>query len=449
MQIKLRSFGRLSPGTDKLERYLLSPLTGVLRDVSFVAPSSTSPRFFVAGGDLSSPATAIGKFGEMSYAHHVGGAGIFLDEALVRTFGEAVERYVQVTPRGSKSAPSLYKYEQAKEYCKALPLTDLRWFTRQQCERPNFPFSYVEGDESVAWVSGHDLRANQEILLPAQAVIVGYEPQIESGEKRLTCAVTTGTAVHIDQERSDLNALLELIQIDATLKQWYTLRDGSAEVKLDSRTTVINRILDAYWPQDSMPWPRFFSNCSVIDGIFCIECVIADEYRSPAIAVGLGCGLRLIDGMYRALREAVAVHTLARINRWKYERARARGVPTIDPNSIFNLDDNVTLYTFHSEAEKVLKRYSATKRVAATELPEDLILFNSIAAKEIIKRILDAGMRLYSISLTSSEAKAVGLSVSRFWSPDLIPLCLPSAPYLAHPRLRNDLIQEYLPHPFP
>jgi ribosomal protein S12 methylthiotransferase accessory factor len=54
------------------------------------------------------------------------------------------------------------------------------------------------------------------------------------------------------------------------------------------------------------------------------------------------------------------------------------------------------------------------------------------------------------IDLTTPDIRDLGLRVLRVWSPDLLTLCLPSAPPLAHPRFGDyGGVGEEKPHPYP
>jgi hypothetical protein len=70
------------------------------------------------------------------------------------------------------------------------------------------------------------------------------------------------------------------------------------------------------------------------------------------------------------------------------------------------------------------------------------------------------GITPIAFDMTTPELRDHGLFVCRVFVPELVPLCLPWAPFLGHPRLARYIadaehdgsaasIPDWVPHPFP
>jgi len=69
---------------------------GLTPTISFMLRERRGPRFLTAGGDLTGVHFLRGQPRPRRGSYHIGGSGIFPDEALIRTLGESCERYAQL-----------------------------------------------------------------------------------------------------------------------------------------------------------------------------------------------------------------------------------------------------------------------------------------------------------------------------------------------------------------
>jgi thiazole/oxazole-forming peptide maturase SagD family component len=261
--------------------------------------------------------------------------------------------------------------------------------------------------------------------------------------------VTTGTAAHTDPGRALRNAILELVQIDAAMGHWYSPRTAP-EIVLGARARSLRAVLDRRWPR-CQPQPRFFWLQSPDLPGTAVACLIAAAGGGiPAVAVGLGIDLDLSRALYASLLEAVGVVDLAKIVAL-YDQTGADGKSgqPIDPGRIFDLETNVVYYAQPENAAALTAKLSGgsirdeeTPPDAAAAVEEDLAL--------LVRGFAGAGKRLFFLDLTAPEIRDLGFSVVRVWSPELLSLCLPSAPPLLHPRLRAYGGGAFPgPHPYP
>jgi thiazole/oxazole-forming peptide maturase SagD family component len=437
--------GYLSPRTAKLLRRMVNPLCGLSQGIGFVTRSRHEPRLVVAGAELTGVHVLLGQPEAGSY--HIGGAGVFLEEAVIRALGETVERYCQlVSCVGGQEIVVASSEELIAQGRRALAVDRLAFFSAEQLGTPGFPFEPLEPDASYGWIPMQSLVNDSVLLVPAQLVLVGYEVRRRQGEPWLTTAVTTGTAAHVDHDRASRNALLELIQVDAAIGHWYGVSD-SPEIVLDARTHALERLIERSFARER-PMPRFHQLRSADLDAHVVACVM-EEYpgRVPAVGVGLGADLNLEEAMYKALLEAAGVMQLAKIG-LVMESVSGTGVG-VDPKGIFDLDSNVAYYARPENAALVRERFATGGTVRASALSQDSAGSPAQDVRRLVADFAGAGHELLALDLTTQDAAQLGFVTCRVWSPDTLSLCLPSAPPLLHPRFRAyGGVVDRGPHPY-
>jgi len=197
---------------------MLSPLTGLDRALGFSLHDRGHPGIFVSVAQLSAVHRLLGW--PKALAYHLGGYGVTREEALIRALGESAERYAQMT--------CLLTGERARRYdtANALRAEGLRvmsfegwnFFSEEQYARKS---GYRRFDPALplTWLETTDLTDGSRTWVPASLLVLGYE--VKKGELCVSPAFTTGTAAHTIPARALNSAMLELIQIDATMGTWY------------------------------------------------------------------------------------------------------------------------------------------------------------------------------------------------------------------------------------
>src|SRR2546423_15570026 len=82
--------GALSPATARLLQRMVGPLCGLDQGLGFVTRGRYEPRLVVSGAELTGVHVLLGQAEAGSY--HIGGAGGFPQEAVLRALREAGER---------------------------------------------------------------------------------------------------------------------------------------------------------------------------------------------------------------------------------------------------------------------------------------------------------------------------------------------------------------------
>ncbi|GII60440.1 streptolysin associated protein SagD [Sphaerisporangium krabiense] len=432
--------------TARLRARMHSPLCGLMTSMGFLQRQRGAPRLMVAGGELTGVHVLRGLPAPKIGAYHIGGYGLRPFEAHVRTLGEVVERYggyiAPVSGRFPVRHASVNELRDAGELCDAGPAAP---YTPEQYARPGFPFRPRRDDDVIGWVRATLLAGGADCWVPAQMLLVGYVVQDTRGEPWLSPAVSTGTASHTDPDRAALNALEEMVQIDAALSHWYG-GSRSARITAGSRTAALQRVIQKSFDAKG-DRPEFHLLPSADLPGFTVACLIrSPDGRLPAIAVGLGIDGVLERAMYRALLEAAGVRGLAT---WSALRQRFEQEPAAGED-IFDLESNVSFAAQPEGARVVERRFADCDEVSADDLPPDDERQAGVRVRELVRAFHATGKRLYAADFTTVDVAALGFVVARFWCPDLVTLPLPSAPAAAHERFAAyGGFRRHDPHPYP
>ncbi|MFF5207634.1 YcaO-like family protein [Streptosporangium sp. NPDC000396] len=432
--------------TARLRARMHSPLCGLMPSMGFLQRQRGAPRLMVAGGELTGVHVLRGLPAPKIGAYHIGGYGLRPFESHIRTLGEVVERYGGYLAPVSGRFPIRYaaaeELHAAGEPCDAGPAAP---YTAEQYDRPGFPFRPRRDGDVLGWIRATRLGDGRDCWVPAQLLLVGYVVQDTRGEPWLAPAVSTGTAAHTDPDRAALNALEEMVQIDAALSHWY---GGSRSIRIaaGSRTAALQRVVqNAFDPRGDRPEFHLLPNADLPG--FTVACLIrSPDGRLPAVAVGLGVDGVLERAMYRALLEAAGVRGLAT---WSALQQRFEQWPAA-ADDIFDLESNVSYAATPEGARVVDARFADCDDAAADDLPPDDERQAGVRARELVRAFHATGKRLYAADLTTVDVADLGFVVARFWCPDLVTLPLPSAPAAAHERFTAyGGFRRHDPHPYP
>ncbi len=444
MKIKYSGFPlNLKEKNRQLLKKMVSPLCGLTTQVAYASKTSMDPALFTVGVSLTGVHLLLGRPDPGKGGYHIGGMGIYKDEALIKGLAESAERYSQLMADFLIRDRLFCSYSEliAKGET-VLPIEFLIPFSSESYERPGFVFQKFSGDSSLSWVQLQRVSDGKKYWIPMQMLFVGYNIQKDRGEPWIMSAVTTGTAVHVTESAAIRNALLELIQIDSAMGHWYT-KSNAYRIVLDARTYALERLIEKLAPKNAAE-PLFYWLPNADLPGFSIACLLHFSKKIPEVAVGLGSDTSLEDAMYKAYLEAIGVVHLARmiILREKIEPAGNT------EDGIFDLDSNVSLYARGGGNHRWTERFLQSKTIAARDIPQDMSGTIEEQTANLLYSFKDKS--LFLINLTPPEISELGFVVARAWSPDLLSLCLPSAVPSIHPRFKQYGSCCYDdPHPYP
>jgi thiazole/oxazole-forming peptide maturase SagD family component len=364
--------------------------------------------------------------------HHIAGAGLDVEGATIAVLAETVERYAQYAAAAALQPRIVYAPARAMA-AGADAIVVLRRFSEEQLARRGFPFAALSADDPIGWVPAIALPRGSLCWLPAQDALLGYQPR--ESEPRFTFGVSTGTAVHTTPQLATASCLLELIQIDAAMGNWFgDRRPRALDLEGSERTRAVAALVRRHL-RPGGPVPRFYWLPSPDLPGLAIAAVI-EAAEPPVAVVGLGCAPDLEPAVLKAFLEANAV---ARHARLLAPMAR----PPAAPDALYDLDANVAHYAAEMRTT-FRERFASGPEVDADDLPADA------GDVDLVGAFAATGKRLAFVDLTTPDVAALGLHAVRIWSPDTLVLSLPSAPPVMHPRwTAYGGVRNSAPHPYP
>jgi thiazole/oxazole-forming peptide maturase SagD family component len=452
----VRSTARCSTGvqahTDALLRRMLSPMVGLDTQIGHTLRTRGESRFMMAGAEMTGIHVLRNQPRPPRGHYHIGGAGVHVDEALIRSLGETVERYAQFASeihlmRGLHWAT----YDQLhRDGEPVLAPEAVTVYSHRQYALQGFPFKPFDVSVPLHWIRAASLIDDRTCWVPAQLVLVGYNVRTGDKEPRIGLAVTTGGAAHVTETLAKRNGLFEQIQIDAAITHWYGGRHV-VRVDLDTRTRALANLIDRLWTRSGDRSLSFYWLVDREFPVFSMACVITNAGGVPASVVGLGADLGLETAMYKALLEALGIIQLAKVTLMNLAVAKPGSSPAdIDPDGIFDLDTNVGYYALPGHGATIQEKFDSRSRQPAGELPDDGPSDPADAVALLLDRFRALGLDLYGFDLTTPDVRTLGFQAHRVWSPQLLSLCMPSAPPAAHPRFGTFGGFRYVgPHPYP
>jgi len=437
----------LKGNTDRLLQRMLDPLCGMNPQISCIDHAHGEPSVLTMGADLCGAHILQKLPPPKRGSQHIGGSGIHLEEALIRTLGETVERYSQLVAELECQHKIIFaSFDQMlKRKAVVIPAEKLNFFSSQQFARDYFPFQDFTTDKPISWVQAESFISREKVWIPAQMLFVGYKIKHDLDEPWLSAAVTTGTAAHTSPLLALRNALLELIQIDSAMGHWYS-NAKAIGIEFDDRTRPLERVLMKCAKFAQLKPSFYWLDNPDLAGIS-VACVFR-KVNLPKVAIGLGIDTCLVDAMYKAFLEAIGVFNLSKLvlleEKFKVDK------DDVDPANFYDFDANIAYYARGGNTKLFNKKFPPVKKTKARKLPADIAGDPAEQVSGLINSFRRSGKELVHVDITSTEARELGFVVSRVWSPDTLSLSLPSAAHLQHPRFKAyGGISHDAPHPYP
>ena len=469
-EVARHSSSGLDPRVRQYMERLVSPLFGPIRRLSASYYDAGSPAHFTLKPELVDVHRRAGL--PVAPRYHLGGFGFSLEESVMRALGESIERGSHMTFH--TSFPHLLQRRSQRDLASAgiphLSISELGRFKPQQRKHQHFPFSVLSEEMELTWAPAIDLRTEKETLLPLQALEVGFPA---SEEPRAMLAVTTGTAAHTSYGQALHNALIELLQIDATMGHWYS---NSVAPMIDTSASSTPQFAQ-FWKMYA-PWLdragvqiEFYWLSRPDDGIplYVVACICRRPEGFPALITGLGAAADLEQAMYSALYEVVpitsAVPMIALEQLYEYAkpgehqiRRRANSVygayQQFNTSDICDLDSALGYYALPEGAATVIpSRFNPRQVVTGPEIRRQVPPLQVSDPRDVTGRLLAQTIeryRIFALDFSAQDIVSQGFRVVRLFSTELLTLYAPSFPEGDHPRFeayggfRNDA-----PHPYP
>lgn len=394
--------------------------------------------------------------GGQSIQYHIIGYGSHYEEAFIKYIGESIERYSTLV--GGELVKDKLVYATYKDIIKkgkAMPVRYMNVFTQEQivkikemrlilCDKQ------VTEDDVIAWIKCPSLiKPNEDIWVPAQMLFIGYENKPIRGEHRYIPAFSTGTASHKSLKKALLNALIEYIQIDAFMVNWYTKRKCK-RVNIDDKRVleiIKKHELDENCNYEIIPMQLTLPDLDLPS--FAVYLRRKDK-KAPYMLLGIQGDMDPIHGMVRGIMEAVPIAQSTFYNTI-FHRETVKEV--MSENARFtDLDKNVLFYAApykEKEKDNILNdlidgEINLSDIHSYSEYDVDMQI------QHLIKELANISEYAVYMDLTPPEAREKGWYVMRVLVPEILEMCIPDFPFANHPRMiKYGGVKNEYPHPMP
>lgn len=391
--------------------------------------------------DTTSLSRLLGVLGPIE--PRAGGAGLHLADATNRAMGELLERYAAFAYGDSPRLVASYR-EIVDRGLRPLPLDHLILFTQMQLAQPGFAYKEFTAETPVGWFEGLSLGDGRPTYVPGQLVSIGYRVS-QAEVPNIFYATSSGCAVASSAASALLSGLLELIERDAIMIRWYA-RLPPPRLELDPAHLLGRPLSDG-------PVIRFHDLTVDVEvpvvGVTCTE----DSGRPCSFLLGAAAAMDTVGAARKALIEVAQGRPFIKIV------AIAQDVPEHD--AIFDdFDSNIRFYA-EGANRRFIEWFAAnsttssrqTRLAVDTHQPADQVAV-------LVEQCLGVGLEPIVFDMTLPEMRDHGLFACKLVVPQLVPLCVPSAPFLGHGRLAGFItrskqsgetweLPDWLPHPFP
>jgi thiazole/oxazole-forming peptide maturase SagD family component len=424
------------------------------------------PGFFVAVADIAGEPEMRAMTATMPHYHrqimndphmqvqyHLSGYGLYNEEALVKLMGESVERYAAMTAIRLFDDQFRYaSYQEISAEGPTLPLEYLGIFSPEQQQTLSGRLHRYASrpptvDDVIAWVRCPALtRPGEEIWVPAQLFFLGFTTNTRHQDLLFTPSFSTGTAAHISLDRALRNALIEAVQIDSFILNWYTSTPAPAVVVDDPDMHRLLATLKLgpgspytvkaqYLTRPELPLPTI--------GVF----LDRRTDSLPLISFGVqGDG----DPKYAFLRGVMESAAILGLGMYSAIFDTAKVHAAMNSSPYLDLDTNV-LY-FASPQDAAEKRALVASRFAGSVKLSEIQGLGSEqdTLGALIRMVAGVSQWATYLDITPPELDGTPWKVVRVLIPELLSMCLPGMPPRAHPRMvRYGGVTNDRPHPLP
>ncbi len=264
------------------------PIEKIYREISY----NDEPKVYSFTAELRNTAKITDGFSADKFA---GGCSFSKEKALLKTLGEALERYNL----------SIYKeenlvwnnYNNLKKE-KIDPQTFMFFSKNDFRTKPKFKL-YTNKNNKLNWIKGFSLTKKKEVFIPAQLVFVPY--RFKQKESVIRFPITTGAACYNSLNEAILRGLLEVIERDAFMIYYLN--------KISPNIIDIENCNDETFKKIAFSIKKYNLELYVLDistdvPVYSILTIVIDRTGlGPAISLGMKSSLDLKEAIIGAIEE--------------------------------------------------------------------------------------------------------------------------------------------------
>jgi ribosomal protein S12 methylthiotransferase accessory factor len=429
-----------SYGPDRKAQYeavsrLYNRLLGPVTHVNILRPESTDLPLFASScrhstvGDLF-PDLAIKQAIADAVIIPGGGKGIDAQAAYIGGLGEIAERLLGVLHFSAiQDRLVLATYDElVASGRRALGPEDLPLFATEQYASTGFPYRPFRSDTPLRWLDGHELISGENVVVPAQIVLLYYKHHPDEG--RIGYPTTGGLAFHANRYLALLHGFFEVVERDAINVGWYgRLPPRRVLLDLPSLTAEAGLRWPTRWSTADIPEVEVFLNESDLP-VPVFTSFAVDRSRTKRALMGGGGA---DPSRLRALTQSLFELGQSRTSLKYYQSVGFKDIRA--DSSVAEMTDFFDTAIFYGFAENLhlLDWYrDTTATVDWKDVPNHTFASPDAAYRSALTWARDAG--LTPIAFDFAGASWDGVHVTKVLIPQLTQACIPSHPYLGHPR---------------
>lgn len=195
-----------------------------------------------------------------------GGTDRIEEKAKIKAVSEGFERQMSGNIRVDKITPAMHLDVDWLDPREIMPLSDEQLIHHPELQ----PFSENQPWE---WVQGYNLKHNENVLAPIDIIYYPIDKNLV-GRELCAHANSSGVAAHIYETKAIESALLELVERDAIMREWYS-KQPSPQIQRES--------LDHHWQRKIDFWNNEGYETNVLDlshdGIAITNIVIRNKHE--------------------------------------------------------------------------------------------------------------------------------------------------------------------------
>ncbi len=355
------------------------------------------------------------------------GTSIYLEEALTRSVGEAIERYSSSNFFMSET-PHLQTVDETKQFVRCA-----------DCENAPVSFKKRGITEKIEHTKVFRLADQSTDYLPYETVHLGY---LKKDTKALfSSPISTGCSFFHTKETAIFKGIMEVIERDAIMRWWYLNFPDTRVIRTDDIFSFdiqerIKRI-------KSKNMEVYLFEISAYKKFPVVLCLLKGN-EFPYACFGASCNTDIKKAIAKSLDEAMSIRTMAK---WTGKKAN---INTRNFNWITQLTDHMELYANWKDApviQKITNLVNADE-VSIRDYPEKTGITTFEDLQQLAREFADSGVDIYYKDLTLPEISPLG-SVIRVVIPQMIPLSQSYSTRWLSSLLKEKEIDEINPYPQP
>jgi ribosomal protein S12 methylthiotransferase accessory factor len=359
-----------------------------------------------------------------------GGKGGTWPESFVGTLGEVAERLLAVLHFQAVADELEWTTfaELIRQGRRALGPDDLPLFAAEQHSQPGFGYVPFTADSPLRWIEGCDLVTGDPVMVPAQLVLIYYKHR--RGEAHIGYPTTGGLVFHPDRQRAILHGLYEVIERDVINIRWYSkLVPPHIEVNLIDFLAQHLGVRYARMSTPSIQNIQLFVDTLDIP-IPVLTAIAIDRSRSKYAFLGGGGAW---SGRERALRQTLFELGQSRTSLKFFRPVGMKNIRAdADVSELTDFFDAAVYFGYEENWPKLDWYMASEERLTWEDVPSLHFDREDEEYAAMLDRLHAAGFT--PMVLDFSGACWPEVSVIKVLVPELTQACIPSHPYLGHPR---------------